>query len=110
MIEFATGDLLKADAECLVNTVNCAGIMGRGIALQFKKFFPENFKTYADACKRQEVRPGRMFVFENNQITNPRYIINFPTKRHWRDGSRMEDIESGLRVLAEERVIPESGV
>ena len=102
MIEYKSGDILEEDIEALVNTVNCFGIMGRGIALQFKKFFPENFKAYADACKRQEVRPGRMFVFENNQITNPHYIINFPTKRHWRGASRMEDIESGLRALAEE--------
>ena len=64
MIEFRTGDILQADAEALVNTVNCVGIMGRGIALQFKKAFPENFKAYAAACARREVQPGRMFVFE----------------------------------------------
>ena len=76
--------------------------MGRGIALQFKRAFPENFKAYAAACKRKEVRPGRMFVFETSQLTKPRYIINFPTKRHWRGKSRMEDIEAGLEALAEE--------
>ena len=76
--------------------------MGRGIALQFKNAFPENFKSYAAACKRNEVQPGRMFVFETGQLTNPRYIINFPTKRHWRGKSRIEDIETGLAALAEE--------
>lgn len=84
MIEYKTGNILTEDAEALVNTVNCIGIMGRGIALQFKKTFPENYKSYAAACKRNEVQPGRMFVSETGQLTNPRYIINFPTKRHWR--------------------------
>ncbi len=101
MIEFRTGDILKADAEALVNTVNCVGIMGRGIALQFKDAFPANFKAYAAACKRAEVQPGRMFVVETGAMMNPKYIINFPTKRHWRGKSRMEDIESGLAALIE---------
>lgn len=100
MIEYKTGDILKSDAEALVNTVNCVGIMGRGIALQFKNAFPENFKAYAEACKREEVQPGHMFVFETGQLTPPRYIINFPTKRHWRGKSRIEDIEAGLKALA----------
>jgi O-acetyl-ADP-ribose deacetylase (regulator of RNase III) len=102
MIEYKTGDIIAEDAEALVNTVNCVGIMGRGIALQFKNAFPENFKAYAAACQRGEVRPGRMFVFETNQLTNPRLIINFPTKRHWRGKSRIEDIELGLEALVEE--------
>jgi len=102
MIEFKTGDILKADAEALVNTVNCVGIMGRGIALQFKNAFPDNFKAYAAACAREEVRPGRMFVFETDYGANPKCIINFPTKRHWRGKSRMEDIETGLSALVEE--------
>jgi O-acetyl-ADP-ribose deacetylase (regulator of RNase III) len=102
MLEFKTGDILAEGTEALVNTVNCVGIMGRGIALQFKNAFPENFKAYAEACKREEVRPGRMFVVETNQLTRPRYIINFPTKRHWRGKSRMEDIEAGLKALTEE--------
>ena len=92
MIRFTTGDILAEDAEALVNTVNCVGVMGRGIALQFKKAFPENFRVYADACARGAVQPGHMFVFETRQLTNPRYIINFPTKRHWRGNSRIEDI------------------
>lgn len=102
MIVFKTSNILAEDAEALVNTVNCVGVMGRGIALQFKKAFPDNYKKYAAACKRDEVRPGRMFVSETGQLTNPRYIINFPTKRHWRDQSRMEDIDAGLGALAGE--------
>lgn len=101
MIEFLTGDILRVEAEALVNTVNCVGIMGRGVALQFKKAFPENFKAYVAACERQDVRPGRMFVFETGYVGNPKFIINFPTKRHWRGKSRMEDIESGLLALAD---------
>lgn len=101
MIEYKTGDILREDAEAIINTVNCVGVMGRGIALQFKNAFPQNFKAYAAACKKDEVQPGRMFVFETGQLTNPRYIINFPTKRHWRGKSRMEDIETGLRDLVE---------
>lgn len=101
MVDFRTGDILRSDAEALVNTVNCVGIMGRGVALQFKKAFPPNFKAYQAACKRQEVQPGRMFVFETGYVGNPKFIINFPTKRHWRGKSRIEDIDSGLRALAE---------
>ena len=102
MIRYTTGDILDADAQALVNTVNCVGIMGRGIALQFKKAFPENFKAYKKACDREEVQPGRMFVFETGYLANPKYIINFPTKRHWRGKSRIEDIEAGLTSLVEE--------
>ena len=101
MIEYRSGDIVRENAEALVNTVNCVGVMGRGIALQFKNAFPENFKAYAAACKAKEVQPGRMFVFETGQLTNPRYIINFPTKRHWRGKSRMEDIEAGLKALVD---------
>ncbi len=102
MIEFKTGNILAENAEALVNTVNCVGVMGRGMALQFKKAFPENFKSYAAACKQGEVQPGRMFVFDTGELTYPRYIINFPTKRHWRGKSRLEDIDAGLAALAEE--------
>ena len=101
MIEYKHGDILRENAEALVNTVNCVGVMGRGIALQFKKAFPENFKAYANACKEKEVRPGKMFMFDTGHMFNPRYIINFPTKRHWRGKSRMSDIESGLQALAD---------
>jgi len=108
MMEFTTGDILSSDVEALVNTVNCVGIMGRGVALQFKNAFPDNFAAYARACDLGEVTPGRMFVFETRQTVNPRYIINFPTKRHWKGKSRIEDIESGLvdlrRVITERRI------
>lgn len=102
MIELVRGDIVKADAEALVNTVNCVGFMGRGIALQFKRVFPANFTAYEAACRLDAVKPGRMLVFETGYLTGPRYIINFPTKRHWRGASRIEDIESGLRALVGE--------
>lgn len=102
MIEYKSGDILREDVEALVNTVNCVGIMGRGIALQFKNAFPENFKSYAAACDRREVQPGRMLVFRTSRLTNPKYIINFPTKRHWRGKSRLEDIDAGLVSLVRE--------
>ncbi|MCC5848727.1 MAG: macro domain-containing protein [Verrucomicrobia bacterium] len=99
MITYKQGNLLKADAEALVNTVNCVGVMGKGIALQFKQAFPDCFKAYKQACDREEVQPGRMQVHDRNSYLNPRYIINFPTKRHWKGKSRMEDVESGLVAL-----------
>lgn len=99
MIEIVKGNILEADAEALVNTVNCVGFMGKGIALQFKQAFPANFKAYEAACESDEVVPGRMFIFDNGRLLNPRFIINFPTKRHWRGKSRIEDIRSGLKAL-----------
>lgn len=107
MIETRTGDLLRVEADALVNTVNCVGVMGRGIALQFKKAFPENYKAYTAACKRNEVEPGRMLVYQSG-IFAPRFIINFPTKRHWKANSRIEDIEAGLRDLV--RVVQEEHI
>jgi O-acetyl-ADP-ribose deacetylase (regulator of RNase III) len=99
MIELTRGDILRAEAEALVNTVNCVGFMGRGIALQFKRAFPANFAAYAAACKRGDVQPGRMLIVETGQLTNPRYIVNFPTKRHWKGKSRLADIDAGLDAL-----------
>jgi len=101
MIEFTTGNILKCEADALVNTVNCVGVMGRGIALQFKNAYPDNFKAYAAACHRGEVQPGRMFVYATGRMMAPQFIINFPTKRHWRGKSRIVDIESGLIALVE---------
>lgn len=105
VIEKASGDLLAANAEALVNTVNCVGVMGKGIALQFKRRFPQMFKDYAAACRRGEVQIGRMFVCSAEQLEGPQWIVNFPTKRHWRHPSKLEYIEAGLddlvRVLAE---------
>ncbi|MEM6454165.1 MAG: macro domain-containing protein [Acidobacteriota bacterium] len=102
MITYKTGDILAENVEALVNTVNCVGVMGRGIALQFKRAWPENFARYAEACQRGDVQPGRMFVVETGRTFNPRLIINFPTKRHWRNKSRMVDIEAGLDALVDE--------
>ena len=99
MIEYKQGDLLSTNVEAIVNTVNCVGVMGRGIALQFKKQYPGNFKHYETACKRGDVVPGKMLVYETDSLANPRFIINFPTKRHWRGASRIEDIEKGLPDL-----------
>lgn len=102
MIVLTKGNVIEADAEALVNTVNCDGFMGKGIALQFKQAYPENFKVYERACRAGEVEPGRMLVFPTGSLLNPKYIINFPTKRHWREKSRIEYIASGLRALIEE--------
>ena len=96
MIVPTQGNLLEADAEALVNTVNCVGVMGKGIALQFKQAFPENFTRYAKVCKEKQMKPGHMLVVETDSMLNPKYIINFPTKRHWKGKSKMEDVEAGL--------------
>lgn len=95
-MENRTGNLLEADVEALVNTVNTVGVMGKGIALQFRQAFPENYNAYRKACSKNEVVPGKMFVFRTGTLTNPRYIINFPTKRHWKGKTRVEDVEEGL--------------
>ena len=103
MIAYKKGDIFAEDVDALVNSVNCVGVMGRGIALQFKKKFPANFRAYKKACERGEVAPGRMFVFDAGaRLASPRFIINFPTKRHWRAKSRIDDIEAGLESLAAE--------
>src|SRR5664280_2319167 len=103
-----TGNLLTQDVDALVNTVNTEGVMGKGIALQFKKAWPAMFKDYAAACRRHEVMPGRMHVWGTGSLTGPRYIINFPTKRHWRARSKITDIEAGLLDLT--RVIRQLGI
>ncbi|MCH8937244.1 MAG: macro domain-containing protein, partial [Gemmatimonadetes bacterium] len=102
MINDSTGNLLSSDTEALVNTVNCVGFMGKGIALQFKQAYPDNFKAYQRECRAQSVVPGKMFVYETGMMINPKWIINFPTKRHWRDKSRIGDIENGLVALVNE--------
>lgn len=100
MIENRTGNLLEAEAEALVNTVNCVGVMGKGIALQFAKKFPEMLASYKQACKDEEVKPGAIHVYEREDMLLPRFVLNFPTKRHWKGKSRMEDIAIGLDTLA----------
>lgn len=102
MFVVTRGNLLEAEVEAVVNTVNTEGVMGKGIALQFRKAYPDNYEAYRRACEAGEVEPGRMFVFDRNALTMPRFIINFPTKRHWRSKSRMADIEAGLVALVKE--------
>lgn len=108
MITFRQGNLLEAPAEALVNTVNTVGVMGKGIALMFKEAFPENYRAYEEACKRKEVRIGRMFVVENAALRGPRWLINFPTKKHWRQPSKLEWIREGLEDLR--RVVEEKSI
>ena len=108
MITFSKGDLLQSGAEAVINTVNCVGVMGKGIALQFKQAFPRNYDAYRRACDAGEVRLGEMFVFDTGSMINPRWIINFPTKGHWKAKSRLSDIETGLEDL--KRVILENGI
>ena len=97
MITLTQGDLLKQDdVDAIVNAVNCVGVMGKGIALQFKHRWPANFTEYTAACKAGKVRPGCMFIYALGGLIQPHHIINFPTKDHWRDGSRIQFIEEGL--------------
>jgi O-acetyl-ADP-ribose deacetylase (regulator of RNase III) len=97
MIRFTQGNLLEAPAEALVNTVNTVGVMGKGIALMFKETFPENYRLYREACKTKNVKVGRVFATERRDfVSGPRWIINFPTKEHWRAPSRIEWIRDGL--------------
>lgn len=110
MIEIRRGDLFEADVEALVNTVNCVGVMGKGIALQFKLRFPENFKQYKTVCDADELEPGEVFVFDRGDLFGdeetdsgrPRYIINVPTKTHWKNPSKLEYIEAGMEALVQE--------
>jgi O-acetyl-ADP-ribose deacetylase (regulator of RNase III) len=102
MIEFKQGDLLEEKTEALVNAINCVGVMGKGIALQFKRAFPDNFKQYKIACDAQKVKPGMMFTVLTESLFHPRYIINFPTKRHWKEKSNLEDVQAGLKALVQE--------
>ncbi|MCA8831915.1 type II toxin-antitoxin system antitoxin DNA ADP-ribosyl glycohydrolase DarG [Hymenobacter pini] len=108
MISSHQGNLLQAPTDALINTVNTEGVMGKGIALQFKEAFDENYRLYRQACKEQRVRVGEMFVTETHQLVGPRFIINFPTKRHWKERSRLEYITEGLKDL--KRVITQYGI
>ncbi|MGF1645973.1 MAG: macro domain-containing protein [Kineosporiaceae bacterium] len=105
MIEHGNGDLLTGDTDATVNTVNTVGVMGKGVALQVKRAFPDAYAAYRTACQRGEVEIGRMLVHDRGVLGPARYVINFPTKRHWRSPSRLADIDAGLddlrRVLAE---------
>lgn len=103
MISEQDGNLLNDEVEALVNTVNTVGVMGKGIALQFKRAFPENFKSYQLACRRGEMEIGRVLIVPTGKIDgNPRYIVNFPTKGHWRSRSKIADIRAGLNDMVEQ--------
>ena len=108
MTRYTQGNLLEARAEALVNTVNTVGVMGKGIALMFRDRFADNFQRYVAACRAGEVHTGRMFVTEPHELDGPRWIVNFPTKQHWRAPSKLEWIVEGLQDLR--RFIVENGV
>lgn len=101
-VRIKSGDLLKERSDAIVNTVNCVGVMGKGIALQFKQRWPKNFREYEAASKRKEIKPGKMFIYDLGEWEKPRYIINFPTKVHWRGNSKLEYIDKGLRDLVKQ--------
>lgn len=101
MINYCKGNILLANAEALVNTVNTVGVMGKGIALQFKKAYPEMEKAYISACKNGSLKIGKVQVWETGLIFNPRYVINFPTKMHWRNPSKLDYVIAGLKDLAQ---------
>ena len=96
ILNIAKGNLLEASTDALVNTVNCVGVMGKGIALQFKRRYPEMYSDYRRACERGDVEIGKMHVFEVDQLSGPKFIINFPTKQHWKGNSSLEWIREGL--------------
>lgn len=101
MLHYTKGNLLEAEAEALVNTVNTVGVMGKGIALMFKDAFPENNKIYAKACKDKKVNVGHMFVTQRSDMLGPKWIVNFPTKKHWRQPTKIEWVSSGLKDLVQ---------
>lgn len=107
MIKYLSGDIMESEAQALVNPVNCVGVMGKGLALQFKHRYPANYIFYEQACREGRVRPGHMLVFELEPVTHgqgPQFLINFPTKRHWLDESLLGDIHQGLDALAFELI------
>jgi O-acetyl-ADP-ribose deacetylase (regulator of RNase III) len=109
MITYLTGDLLQAPAQALVNTVNTVGVMGKGIALQFKEQFKENLRAYLKACKDGSLVPGKLLVIRDHTLDGgEKVIVNFPTKVNWKQKSTYQYIEDGLRELA--RIIPEHGI
>jgi O-acetyl-ADP-ribose deacetylase (regulator of RNase III) len=108
MIRFLQGNLLDAPAEALVNTVNEVGVMGKGLALMFREAFPDSAAEYRAASARGDISVGRVFVTRNHALTGPRWILHFPTKKHWRDGSRLEWVREALEDLV--RVARENGI
>jgi O-acetyl-ADP-ribose deacetylase (regulator of RNase III)/uncharacterized protein YwgA len=102
MIKFIKGNLLNAKTEALVNTVNTVGVMGKGIALQFKNRFPNNYKVYREACKNQTFKTGQVLTVQDGDLLNQQFIVNFPTKAHWKSPSKIEYIQTGLVALKNE--------
>ena len=100
MIHFTKGNLLESNAEALVNTVNTVGVMGKGIALMFKERFPKNMAEYAAACKSQKVQLGKVFATKNEELLGPSWIVNFPTKKHWRYPSKGFPYRSAYREIS----------
>jgi O-acetyl-ADP-ribose deacetylase (regulator of RNase III) len=99
VFRFVTGNIFEANVDALVNTVNTVGVMGKGIALQFSRAYPEIVRPYEHACQTGELDIGKVFTVKLSMLEGPRYIINFPTKKHWKGDSRIEYIESGLESL-----------
>jgi len=99
MIKVVSGNLFDSKSQVWVNTVNTVGVMGKGIALEFKNRFPEMFEEYTYACKYGYVRIGTIWIWELPKTNIPQYVFNFPTKAHWRKSSRIEWIERGLDDL-----------
>ena len=101
-VKEVTGNILDSPAEAIVNPVNCVGVMGKGLALQFKERYPSNFSYYQAVCNTGKLVPGKMLVYTERDVLTSKYVINFPTKRHWRDKSLLEDIDLGLNSLVKE--------
>lgn len=101
-ITYVTGDLLEADTEAQVNCVNCVGVMGGGIALQFRTKYPAMNDVYKRKCDDGDIEPGKMFIWLPHRNKRPVFIINFPTKRHWKNPSLLRDVSLGLDALARE--------
>lgn len=102
MIKYVTGNILHDQADAIINTVNTVGVMGKGLALQFKKAFPDNFKIYKQACDNKALSTGKVLSVPLHSISAPFYIINFPTKAHWKGKSKLEYLEQGLEDLLQE--------
>ena len=101
MLTFTSGDMFAVPARVRINTVNCVGVMGKGVALAFKQRYPTMFDYYRRECQAGLVQPGKLLVWQDSEVlpSLAETVVNFPTKRHWRDDSRLEDIISGLEAL-----------
>ncbi len=96
MVTFVKGDIFKSTAQVITNAVNCVGVMGKGVALEFKNRYPQMFNDYKTKCDQNDVKPGQPYLWEDDTVQ----VLNFPTKRHWRDNSLLQDVEYGLKYLA----------